>query len=175
MSLAYDPNLRKHAGPYGTAIRIDIPDKQEAAQTTDFWLITAPAYHPVWTQYVLGCVRLDDDVPGFDPPYRQFSGATHEIHVAALNPDDGIWTPSKVLKGPRRYLIPINIVHQFEATDEEMREACWFAAWGVTAGHLNPETGDAPEWVRERWLGSLTKTLAHMRGEAHARPDGTIS
>jgi len=174
MSLAYDPQLRKHTGPYGTAVRIELPDKPEAAQTTDYWLITAPAYHPLWNQYVLGCVRLDH-VPGFPAPYIAFPGATHEIHVVALDPSAGIRKPSNILDGPLPFLLPINIAHQFEATNDEMREACWFAAWGVTAGHLNPETADAPKLIREQWLGSLTKTLAHMRGEAHARPDGHIS
>lgn len=68
-----------HQGPFGTAERIGFDrELPQAAQTLDYWLITAPVYHPVWSQYVLACVRLDDGVPGFGPPKRQFPGATHE-------------------------------------------------------------------------------------------------
>ena len=64
--------------------------------------------------------------------------------------------------------MPVNIVHQIEGTDEEARLLASFAAVGVVHGLLWPETGDAPEQIRMGWLGSMVKSLAHIRGEEHA-------
>lgn len=158
-------------GPYGTALRLDIPDRPEAAQTVDHWLITAPPYHPLWSQYVLCVVRLDD-LPGWPAPYRQFEGATHELIVVTLNPEHGPYDVDKMAgyanAAKLPILTPVNIAHQLTASDDELREVAALAAWAVVNGHLNPETADAPERIRRAWLASLTKTLAHIRGEAHA-------
>ena len=163
-----------HRGPWGDAARLPIPDHPSAAQTADWWLITAPAYHPLWSQYGLAVVRLDDDAPGFPPPNHHFPGTTHELLVVALDPSQGRQTPETMAGRVETgsgfpYLTPINHAHQFIAADEEMRQLASWAAWGVVNGALNPETGDAPALIREGWLQSLTKTLAHIRGEEHAR------
>ncbi len=161
-------------GPYGTAVTWPLGDGPEWAETVCQWLLTAPAAHPLWSQYLMPVVRLRD-ADGFAPPKRQFDGATHELLVLALNPDEGPYTPenmSRFYEGPQAgklpYLTPINIAHQIEGTDEEARRLAVAAAWGVTAGVLWPETSDAPSRIREEWKGSLIKTLAHIRGEAHA-------
>lgn len=164
---APDTTTREHRGPYGRAVRLDVSDTPEAAQTVDHWLLTAPAFHPMWSQYLLGCVRLDD-LPGWPEPYRKFDGATHEVHVIVLDPDHGPYTPAMLHARQGHYLLPINIAEQFEATDDEMRQLVWFAARAVVCGALNPETGDAPDQIRYCWLGSLVRTLAHIRGEVHA-------
>ena len=51
-------------GPYGTAEAVPLPDTPEAAETVCTWLLTAPRAHPLWSQYMLGVVRLRD-MPGF--------------------------------------------------------------------------------------------------------------
>lgn len=162
-----------HRGPFGEAVRLTFPDIAATSQTVDGWLITAPTYHPLWSQYSMSVVRLDDDAPGFPPPYHQFPGTTHELLVMALNPDHGPQTAETMTgyaeTGGLPYLTPVNHAHQFIACDQELRQLASLAAWGVVNGHLNPETGDAPALIREAWLASLTKTLAHIRGEAHAR------
>jgi hypothetical protein len=158
-------------GPYGSAIRIAIPDIREAAQTVDFWVITSPGWSPAWEQFLLGVVRLDDDVPGFPAPVRHFEGATHEQLLVALNPDGGPYDADKIATyfqaPPVPFLEPVNHINQFTATDDEMRDMSWFAVWGVLQGVLPLEpNGDRD---REAWLTSMTKTIAHIRGEAHAR------
>jgi hypothetical protein len=161
-------------GPYGRAHLIPFPDIPEAAESVCSWLLTAPRAHPLWAQYNLAVVRLRD-MPGFPPPLRQFPGATHELIVVALNPEHGPYTPENMRRfydgeqaGQLPYLTPVNIAHQIEGTDEEARRLAVFAAWGVTAGSLWPETGDAPVRTRGDWDASLIKTLAHIRGEVHA-------
>jgi hypothetical protein len=152
-------------------VRLAIPDVPRAAQTVDMWLITAPVFHPLWSQYHMACVRLDDDVPGFPPPVRQFDGATHEFLIVALNPEFGPFDEASMAEygrsGRLPLLTPINVAHQFTASDDEMREVCSLAARAVVNGYLNPETADAPDRIREDWLASIVKTLAHIRGEPH--------
>jgi hypothetical protein len=164
-------------GPYGTAEAVPLPDVPEAAESLCTWLLTAPHAHPAWSQYLMPVVRLRD-LPGFPPPQRQFPGATHELIVIALNPEHGPFTAENLLQrymdpgssqyGRLPYLTPGNVTHQIEGSDEEVRQLAGYAAWGVTAGALNPETSDAPSLIRGEWKGSLVKTLAHIRGEAHA-------
>ncbi len=158
------PIFDKVTGPAGTAepIPFDLDDP-EAAETVASWLLTAPAAHPVWTQYALVVVRLRDDVPGFPPPHRRFVGATHELLVLALNPDGGPYTGAALAEGKvLPYLMPPNLVEQFEATDHEMQDLASLAAQAVAHGILNPDTDG-----RAAWLPVLVKTLAHTRGEEH--------
>ena len=165
--------ITEESGPFGRAEQLKVPDQPDAAETVCHWLITAPAYHPLWSQYQLCVVRLRDNLPGFPPPHHQFPGSTHELIVIALNPEHGPHTPESIAERYRDgkglpYLTPVNIAHQIEGTDAEARELAAMAAWGVVNGHLNPETADAPERIRDEWKGSLVKTLAHIRGEEHA-------
>lgn len=159
-------------GPYGHADRwaFDPADPNDAASVA-YWLITAPNFHPIWSQYVLGCVRLDD-IEGFPPPHRKFHGATHELLLVALHPEHGPYDLAAMdryaLSGQLPFLTPVNIVEQFTATDAEIRELAWLAARGIVNGALNPETADAPARIRADWLSTLVKTLAHIRGEEHA-------
>lgn len=161
-----------YIGPYGTAQQLPPTDDPRGGAQVDAWLLTCPRFHPVWYQYAIGVIRLGD-VPGL-PPARhiQFDGATHELLLVALNPEHGPQTAEStsagMVDGSLPYLEPVNVVHQFEATDDEMRHVMRLAVQAVTRGILTPETGDAPTAVREAWLASLTKTLAHLRGEAHA-------
>jgi hypothetical protein len=161
-------------GPYGTAVSWPLGDDPEWAETVCQWILTAPQAHPAWSQYLMAVVRLRD-ADGFAPPKRQFDGATHELIVVALNPDEGPYTPENMRRyyeGPQKgrlpYLTPVNIACQIEGADEEARMLALYAAWGVTAGALWPETADAPSRTRDEWKSALVKTLAHIRGEAHA-------
>lgn len=160
-------------GPHGTAVRIDIPNIAKAGQTVDYWIVTAPGWHPLWSQYVIAAVRLDDDAPGFPPPTRHFDGATHELFVLALDPEHGPYGADEIRHywehPPLPILVPVNMAHQFIATDDELRQMCWNAVWAVVNGVLNPETAGNPTQIRDNWLASMTKTLAHIRGEVHAR------
>jgi hypothetical protein len=158
-------------GPYGSALELEMEGLPNSEETVCHWLITAPAFHPFWSQYILAVVRLRD-LPGFPPPVRQFQGATHELLVVTLNPEHGPYDaglPRKyAAEGNLPYLTPINIAHQIEGTDSEAGELAAWAAWGVVNGHLEPESSNGAERIRAEWESSLVKTLAHMRGEEHA-------
>lgn len=168
-----EPDGDRLRGPCGEAHRVPYEGHVGAEQTVGYWLVTAPGFHPAWSQYAIACIRLDDDAPGFAKPHHRFLDTTHELLVLAMDPTDGPHTPESVLRPDGfKVLRPVNIAHQFIATDEEMRELTKLAAKAVVRGWMNPETADAPERIREDWLTALTRTLAHIRGEAHAHGRG---
>lgn len=172
---------RSEEGPYGTAAELPVKDTPEYSETVCHWLITGTRFHPFWTQWTLVVVRLRE-VEGRPPIRYQFEGATHELLVIALNPEYGDkdillpnGSPAKQWSGPSAftefterkglpYLTPIDVCIQFEATDDEMTELAGYACKAVVAGQLSPDQD-----FREGWKVSLVKTLAHIRGEEHAR------
>jgi hypothetical protein len=167
-------------GPYGEVVHVPMLDesadydpKARAALATHrgTWLIDAPVYHPAWSQYVLHVISLAD-APDVPPATLKFVGATHELLLVAIDPGPGRQTVETVqghcLTGKLPFLTPVNIAEQFECTDDEIRQVAWLCARAVVQGFLNPETGDGPARVRESWLQACVKTLAHIRGEAHA-------
>lgn len=169
------------AGPAGISERVPLPDSAPNADiTTCYYLITAPRYHPAWSQYALCVFDLTTERPGDPPVHYDFVGATHQLDVHAIDPTGGLLSPITLVQhtlGQRKrehglYLQPTNIQHQFQATDQEMTDLAWLAGRGVVLGALNPETGDAPKRIREQWLASCVQTLAHFRGETHGDIDG---
>jgi hypothetical protein len=162
-----EPVYEPVQGALGEAAPLAVPDDPTAAETVCLWLMTAPAYHPFWSQYLLIVVRLTDGLPGFPDPHHQFEGTTHELMVVALNPDhrQTVETANACLAGGSmpHYLVPQNVVEQYIATDDEMRKLASLCAQGVVHGVLNPDTDG-----RSNWLPATTKTLAHIRGEIHA-------
>lgn len=155
-------------GPYGLAVELPIgpTDGPEVAH----WLFTADRVqlHPVWDQWVIACVGLGE-VPGLPPPHLQFEGATHEVLIITVDPDHPV-TPELVAQPGAKlhYLQPINLAHQFTATDDEMRLLCAGVAWAIVHGYEPPEPPLDYGSFREGWLVSMVKTLAHLRGEEHA-------
>lgn len=169
------PNGGPYRGPFGEAVRLGLnPDLPGASTTVTWWLLTGP-WHPAWSQFVISVVSLAD-VDGVPPAKLHFPGATHELLVAALNPGSGVvatrHAPETLAQGGLRavggWLDPVDVVHQFTATDEEMVALADLCAQACVHGPLTPSTDDARERLREDWLTACVKTLAHMRNEEHA-------
>lgn len=167
-------------GPYGTVQHVPYPDPAEPDMAPEAraaievglgtWLITSPAWHPAWSQWSLSVVSLRDH-PGLDPANLKFAGATHELLVLALHPDHRQTVETMTghcRTGDLPHLNPVNVAEQFECTDDEARAVAWLAAQAVVNGTLPPEPPLGYESFRTHWLAACTKTLAHLRGEAHA-------
>lgn len=168
--MIYDPAVTEHRGPYGVATKVQIDSTvRNASESLAYYLITAPAFHPFWSQYILTTIRLRQ-VPDLPPPVLRFDGATHELMVVAVNPEPEPWTVERLVATGFKIgiLSPVNILHQYEATDDEMTHLSDLCAQGIVHGILSPESGDAPTRIREQWLAMTVKTLAHIRGEEHA-------
>jgi hypothetical protein len=168
---AIDP-AATYVGGYGRLDPFTPADDVPNAETTTFVaLITAPPYHPAWSQYSMYVIDLTPR-PGYPDASLNFPGATHELVVTTVDPRHGVLDVEQAQQLYRDrvpfHLTPINIVHQFQATDDEMRQVAWLCGRAVVLGQLNPETADAPTRIREEWLQACVLTLAHLRGEEHA-------
>lgn len=161
------PEPDELTGPYGTARRIPraaYSDSHPAG--LDGWIITAPCWHPLWSQYNLGVVSLAD-IPGLPPAKLHRPGVTHELSVAALDPDHGPYDARNLPPGGLRFLTPINIAEQFTTTDDQARRLAQRCARDVVYGVLIPETGDAPDRIRAAWRTSIHQTLDHAVDPHH--------
>lgn len=162
-----------HIGPRGRAQQLDIRTALRGAECTVTWWLLEGPWHPVWPQFVLSVVHLRP-MPGWPAPNLHFDGATHELLVVALNPGDppAQHKAATLTEGGFRavggYLKPVDVVHQFTATDSEMVELAELCARACVDGLLTPSTDDARTTLRETWLTSCVRTLAHIRGEEHA-------
>lgn len=153
-------------GLAGWSRRITLPpDLSNADETVCSWLIYAPNAHPLWTFHNLYVVRLRE-VPGLPPPALRFPAATHELGVLALNPEHQPYTTEKVLELSKAhglpYLTPHDVCEQFQMSDDEAKLLAAYAARACAHYVLTPD-----EDFRAQWRVSLTKTLAHIRGEEH--------
>lgn len=158
-------------GAFGTARRVPRDHYQGSHPAgLDSWIITAPCWHPVWSQYNLGVVSLADH-PELPPAKRQRPDATHELSVFALNPEAGPYDARHLPEGGLRFLTPVNIAEQFTTTDETARHLAFLCARAVVDGVLTPETGDAPDRIRAAWHSSIHQTLAHEHDPHHGRPN----
>lgn len=164
-------------GPYGRVDPVPMPSLDEPGLSdvaraalgvsVCTYLITSPGWHPLWSQYALFVVSLRD-APNVAPAVRKFDGATHELIVLVINPEKALTVEDMTghcRTGDMPFLSPVNIVEQFKTTDDEILTLAWLAARAVVHGQLNPEVADAPTFIRGVWHDSLTKTLAHLRGE----------
>lgn len=150
-------------GLCGRAQQVAVPADERTGRTVAWWLIDAPAFSHLWSQYLLVVVRLDGEVPGVEAPAAQFDGATHQLMILTLDPGQLIAADElhDVTPDTRFHALqPLNVVQQFEATDEEMVHLADLSATDIVNG-TEPEDND-------RWLAILVKTLAHIRGEPHA-------
>ncbi|MFJ4631579.1 hypothetical protein [Streptomyces sp. NPDC088847] len=154
-------------GEYGTAHRVPASNYAAVSPAAlDSWIITAPCWHPLWTQYALALVSLAH-IPDVPPAKLHRPGMTHEINVMALNPEHGPYDARTLSAGRLRYLTPGNVAEQFTTTDELARHLTQLCAQAVVDGRLCPETADAPERIRTYWQQAIRDTLGHHHDPRH--------
>jgi hypothetical protein len=157
-------------GPYGTARRIPQANYPEPRTTLDAWIITAPVWHPFWSQYMLAIITLAD-VPGMPPADKERPDVTHQLLVMTLDPTDGPYDAATVGGADTlHFLMPGNVGEQFTAdSDDQARQLAALCVRGVVDGLLPPETADAPDTIRALWRSSIHQTLAHSHDPHHGR------
>lgn len=175
-ALAPPPALRKDrtvtdptksdelTGSYGTARRVPRANYPDAPATLDAWIITAPCWHPLWSQYLLSLITLAD-VPGVEAAHKERPDVTHQLIVMTLNPEHGPYDAATVACAG--FLTPGNIGEQFTATDTQALALAALCARAVVDGVLVPETADAPDRIRAAWRQSIQQTLDHDRNSHH--------
>lgn len=158
--------LDELAGPFGTARRVPPANYAPGRGTLDAWIITAPHWHPLWSQYTLALITLAD-LPGTLPAVKERPGVTHQIIVMTLNPEHGPYDAARVSEDSLHYLTPGNIGEQFAATDDQARELAVLCVRAVLVGSLSPETADAPQRIRAAWARAIRETFDHARNAHH--------
>ena len=134
--------------PHGMAWKMDIDAISKKAgnkphSTLASWVVSAPWAHPMWHSYHITCIHLRP-IPGFGPAKIYLAGATHEIHVLAIDPawslDVTEWPP---------VLYPLNFAGQFKAVDDDAAAARIFlTVVEIADGKLNPDTDAIQQWVK---------------------------
>jgi len=159
--------VTEHTGPYGTAHRVPETNYEAVSPAAlDSWIITAPCWHPHWTQYALALVSLAH-IPDVPQAQLHRPGMTHEINVVALDPEHGPYDAHTLSPGRLRYLLPVNIAEQVATTDETARDLTQQCAHAVVHGALCPETADAPDRIRTYWRQTIRDILGHTNDPHH--------
>lgn len=85
--------------------------------TVATWLITDPASHPIWDQYLVFLLHLRGEKKG-KPPVIALEGATHEWHCMALDTKNRLSIEDSLEKLGEAILSPPNMAYQFIAEDD---------------------------------------------------------
>ncbi|GII88234.1 hypothetical protein Ssi03_62240 [Sphaerisporangium siamense] len=161
--------LTEVTGPYGTANRVPRANyEQDSPAALDSWIITAPLWHPLWSQYRLLVITLAE-VPGVPSATKHRPDVTHELMVLTLDPGHGPVQADQVRKGSLRYLTPGNVDEQFTTTDDKAVKLAELCVRAVVDGGLCPEAANAPDRIRAAWRQAIHQTLAHDRDPHHGR------
>lgn len=133
----------------------------DTVASLDRWTLFMPGPSPAWNYYcVLGvCLR---DFPGVKPAHKKSPEMTHEIIVAAMDPD---FPQENIDKGGISLLDPLNYVHQFVAPSDEMANKVLEA---VTRGFLEGQLVIEPQGVsgaRELFADFVKKSLDNLATE----------
>jgi hypothetical protein len=154
-------------GPAGTATPVfpfvvHDPDEEPPEDTGSVatWILECPGQSPAWSHYQLAIVHLRP-LPNGPPAQLRAPDMTHEVVVAALDPDLHP-DPADVETWVR--LFPINVTEQVKLPgDDEARDLLAEAARKVVEGVLPAEP--ALSGQREPWLSWLTNTARVLGGQ----------
>lgn len=157
----------RHEGKAGVATNLifedgDLTGPSAEAQVAA-WFIHAPGQSAAWDKYLLSIYHLRP-IEGVKEATKLYPGITHEVLLAALNPEHN---PNALDVQSWQYLRPINYITQVEVPgDEQARTLVDLLAIAIADGALWAEPPLSGQ--REPWDTSVMATTAHMRGEPHA-------
>jgi hypothetical protein len=133
--------------------------KPDHAASVASYLLFCPGAHPLWSYWNLGVVHLRP-LPGVRPAIITRPGATHEILMAALDPDTTP-DPDDVGEG-WPWLRPFDLVEQFQVPgDEYARQLARLMVEMIMHGN-SPDSD-----YRRSWQNVVQATAAHYREGRH--------
>jgi hypothetical protein len=118
----------------------------EKSGTLVHWVVEAPWAHPVWHSYSIVLVHLRP-IKGLQAPVIYLDGATHEIWVDAMNPDQSRnrMIETGIVDG--EWLRPKNFAAQFiEPADDMALSRVFLAVQAICDGKLSPDTDFRRQW-----------------------------
>ena len=143
----------------------DSDDPRLATTIPGSYLIYAPAAHPFWAWHTLVGVNLTVELPGVEPPQRQYPEAEYELMEWALHPDTPPPDPRQSPTiGDMVLMEPPDIVQQFHGTgDEGAAELLSLCARACSTGLLVPDSD-----YRGLWEKTVKATAEHYQPGGHA-------
>lgn len=158
-----DPDIRGKNGPHEVrAWRSQFEKDDRWPATLVVWFINGKGFHVCWEWWAISVVHLRD-IPGQGPAHKRFPSATHELQIMSILPKDGGEVdPDKPEEISARgwWLSPPDLVHQFEATDEEAINLPEMMVLPICSGMASLDSD-----FRQFWGRQIPKLLAHMRGQ----------
>lgn len=153
-----------HVGAAGRATEIlcelEPTDKPDVSATVAAWFLQCPGQSPAWQHYHLAIIHLRP-IPGVKPATIKRQGATHEVMLAAMDPDR-VPQPDDIRTW--RWLEPLNFVGQLELpSDDDAKVVLEILARGVADGFLWAEPPLSGQ--REPWESQLRQLEAHAAGK----------
>lgn len=137
------------------------PDTQA---TIAMWVLNIPGAHPLWSWWGMAMIHLRP-IAGVKPPCIDMPGATHELIILALQPNEPVPDP----RGPDfnfAILTPMDVAEQVKLeTDAQAEELCTAAARACCEGRLSPDQD-----FRSAWHNALHHSAEHIRSGLHGRP-----
>lgn len=134
-------------GPHGRAWRIDPVARANGRPDAGVvaWMVEAPWAHPAWHSYAIVLISLRP-IEGLPDPKIYRDGATHEMVVFALNPDES--RQATLDGGVFRQLTPCNFAGQFiEIEDGYAMQRIECAVLEIIHGQLSPDTDFRHAWI----------------------------
>lgn len=145
------------------AWRMSLESKRGAHGTVAYWLLRAPMgyFHAFWNRWIVCCVHLRDDGK-LAPAKIKLEGATHEIFIAALDPDTSEFDPQSPPE-PMPYMLPLDICEQFiVVNDEQAVKVTEMMVQSICDGRASPDQDFLGFWKRQ-----IPVLSAHARGDHH--------
>jgi hypothetical protein len=156
-------------GAYGRAWRIPMAPlghrgRPDADATVAGWLMFVPSAHAFWTYWAAFVVHLRP-IEGVRPAHISEPGATHELMIMALNPEQPLPDLAAVGRGEASFawLMPIDQLQQFTVNDDaQAAQLLELAVRSCVDGYASPDQ----DW-RGRWRQMIPATAAHLREGKH--------
>lgn len=152
-----DPDI---TGKVARAWKIARKDpRPDAHATIAGWIVAGP-FHPMWHQWMVGCVHLRP-LEGCKPARKQYEQAEYEFLIASIHPDHEA-DPDDPGAG-YALLEPIDVVEQFHGvSDRDAERICEAAVRAICDGLISPDQD-----YRSAWRTTLASTVQHYREGRH--------
>lgn len=156
-------------GAFGTAWRVRLQpvgqrERPDHDGTVGAFIVRAPNAHPLWDHYAINVMHLRP-IEGVKPAHITSPGATHELMILALNPEEPL--PPSLDAGPSwklSFLRPIDVVTQFKAADDVVAdEILELAIAAIVNGQISPDQD-----YRSRWTEAIVTTAEHFAAGKHS-------
>lgn len=157
-----------YRGAAGEAWRVRMPEVGKRALpdhdgTVDTFIVRAPGCHVFWSHWMVIVVHLRP-IPGVKPAHVKREGATHELLILALNPEQPLPPLDASAPGWRvHHLTPIDVAEQFVAANDAIAaRICELAVLAIVDGVASPDQ----DW-RRWWSLATQQTAQHFAAGVH--------